>query len=109
MTNRISDIPADAPLFQKVPEETLLQLILKLSQASYHFADDTSKEWPIGYGLVNEFAAEANTLNLRFAAVSALVRHAPQLVTLEQVIDAMLRQARLSAGMAASTVKTSIP
>ncbi len=94
MTNLISSIPLDAPLFRPATEEELLAIILKLSQASYHYADDTSKEWGQGRRLVAEAATEVNRLRLGYIAILALYRHAPQLLGESEFIDTILKDAR---------------
>jgi len=90
----IGGVRYDAPLFNKVPLETLLNMVKLLSTASYHFADDSGKETSSGYARVREFAATANNHRLCFYAIQCLCRDKQQLVTVDQVIDAMLRDAR---------------
>jgi len=92
--NLIGGVRYDAPLFNRVPLETLLNMVKLLSSASYHFADDSGQETSSGYASVREFAAAANKHRLGFSAVQCLCRDKQQLVTVDQVIDAMLRDAR---------------
>lgn len=94
MTNLISSIPVDAPLWRNTPEDVLLDIILKLSSASYHFADDSGQEWGRAKTLLSEAAALVNMHCLGQTAILALYRHAPQLLGEGQFFDAILKDAR---------------
>jgi hypothetical protein len=90
----ISSIPVSAPLFHKAPEDRLLKVVKLLSDASYHYADDSSKEWGRAASLVKEAAEEVNFLRLGFQAIEALYKHAPQLVSFSEFINEILKDAR---------------
>ncbi len=93
-TDQIGGVSFDAPLFRKASLEDLLFITAKLSSASYHYADDSAREWDTARECKDLAARKANELNLCFRAVECLVRHSPQLVTLGDFIDAMLKDLR---------------
>ena len=90
----IGGIDATAPLFMNVTPDSLRDLVKLLSDASYHYADDSGGEWGSGHSYVRLFAEAVNAASLGYYAIVALHRDQPQLVTLEQVMDAVLREAR---------------
>lgn len=90
----IGKIPADAPMWKKATEAELLGIVKSLSDASHHYADDSGKEWSAASGAMQGAAAEVNRLCLGVTAIMALHGHAPQLVGLNDFIDAVLTQAR---------------
>jgi hypothetical protein len=94
MTQRFSDVPWNAPLFNKAPLADLDFIVNQLSKASYHYADDSGQEF--GYASLAKMLAaqKANELKLSFSAVERLVKHQPQLVTIGDMIDAMLLELR---------------
>jgi hypothetical protein len=65
-----------------------------LSSASYHFADDSGKEWADAYKTLDAPEKAVNRLRLGFYAIQCLHRDKPQLVTLDQFMDAILKDAR---------------
>jgi len=90
----IGGIKASAPLWNKAPEADLLAIVESLSRASYHYADDSGKEWGKAGSCIATASAECNRLSLSFSAITAIHRHKPQLVSLGDFTDAVLRDAR---------------
>jgi hypothetical protein len=90
----IGGVIVTAPLWNNVPPITLVGLVKLLSSASYHFADDSAEAWSRGNECLRQFAREVNAAGLWYHAIFCLRRDTPQLVTLEQVIDAVLRDLR---------------
>ena len=97
-TGKIGGVTATAPLFNGCPEETLIFCVKMLSDASFHYAGDTSKEWGEGNRQVALCAKAINAHKLRYAAIECIQRHEPQLVSLAALVDAVLKQAREGAG-----------
>ena len=93
---RINNIPFDAPLFRKTPLVTLNTIIENLSRCSYHYADDSAKEWGRANELLRETADTINRHEFSYSAIRALYSHLPQLVTFDQLINAILLNARKS-------------
>lgn len=93
-TETIGGIDATAPLFMRVTPDSLRDLVGLLSSASYHYADDSAGEWGSAHECLRLFAATVNAARLPYAAIVALHSHGPQLVTLDQVMDAVLKAAR---------------
>lgn len=94
MITHINSIPVDAPLFQGVPVDDLLAIIGKLSSASYHYADDSGKEWGVAVEAVREAARLINQHKLRYDAIRHLQAHEKQLVTLATLIDVVFQELR---------------
>ncbi len=94
MTDTIHNIPVDAPMFNKATSAELFYIIKKLSDASYHYADDSGREW--GQASLDKMQAVAtiNRLNLCFEAIEALYRHQSQLIGFGEVMNAVLKDAR---------------
>jgi hypothetical protein len=90
----IGGVVSDAPLFNKAPPEFLAQIVNLLSAASYHFADDSVGEWGHGTAQVQSAARMVNEAGLGFYAIQCLHRDKPQLVTMDQFVDAILQDAR---------------
>ena len=90
----IGGVVIDAPLFNKAAPEFLEQIVKLLSRASFHFADDSAGEWGHGNAQVQSAARMVNEAKLGFYAIRCLHSDKPQLVTLEQFMDAILRDAR---------------
>jgi hypothetical protein len=90
----IGGITATAPLWKKATEAELLGIVKCLSSASYHYADDSGKEWATASVAMRTAAAEVNRLRLGVTAIVALHRHAQQLVSLNDFIDKILADAR---------------
>ena len=93
-TPKINNIPSDAPLFRKVPLVTLNSIIENLTRCSYHYADDSAKEWARANEILRETAATINQHELSYSAIRALHSHLPQLVTFDQLMNAILNNAR---------------
>lgn len=91
---RFGGVPASAPLFNKVSPEKLTEIVKWLSDASYHFADDSCGEWGRAKERLEQAAASVNYHRLGYGASKLLYAEKPQLVTFEQFIDAILRSAR---------------
>lgn len=91
---KIGGVNVTAPLWNKAPEADIRAIVRMMSDASHHFADDSGKEWSLGYSLRDNAAAEINRLRLGAYAIRCLVREQPQLVTEGDLIDAVLKDAR---------------
>ena len=94
MTHFIGGIRVDAPVFNRTPYLTLNGIVELLSKASYYYADDSAGEWGYAAQAKMEAAMLVNQHKLGFTAIKALVKHQPQLVTLSDFIDAVLKDAR---------------
>ena len=57
-------------------------------------AMESRGEWGSARDCLRRFAATVNAARLPYAAICALHRDKPQLVTLDQVMDAVLKEAR---------------
>lgn len=90
----IGGVVVDAPLWNKAEPEFLEQIVKLLSRASFHFADDSAGEWWHGKAQVQSAARMVNEKRLGFYAIQCLHRDKLQLVTLDQFMDAVLRDAR---------------
>lgn len=90
----IGGVVVNAPLWNKAEPEFLEQIVKLLSRASFHFADDSAGEWGTGKAQVQTAARMVNEAKLGFYAIGCLHRDKPQLVTLDQFMDAILRDAR---------------
>jgi hypothetical protein len=78
----------------RVTPDSLRDLVGLLSSASYHYADNSAGEWGSARDCLRRFAATVNAARLPYDAIVALHRDKPQLVTLDQVMDAVLKAAR---------------
>ena len=90
----IGGVVVDAPLFNKSAPDFLEQIVKLLSRASFHHADDSATEWGSARLQVQSAARMVNEARLGFYAIRCLHRDKPQLVTLDQFMDAILRDAR---------------
>lgn len=90
----IGGIPVSAPLFRGATFPQLYAIVADLSTASYHYADDSGREWSKAADMKVKAAAQVNTLRLDFSAIMALHKHTPQLVGFGDFMDAILRDAR---------------
>lgn len=93
MSETIGNINATAPLWNGADFMTLKGIVQLLSDASYHYADDSGREWERANLAKMEAAAIINQHKLRFTAIEALYREAPQLITLNELVDAVLKDA----------------
>ena len=91
---KIGGVVLDAPLWNKAEPEHLRQIVKLLSAASYNFADDSGGEWGHGRAQVQTAARMVNEARLGFYAINCLHRDKPQIVTLDQFMDAILKEAR---------------
>ncbi len=96
MTNveKIGGVDVTAPLWRKMDATYLHQIVELLSKASYSFASESSGEWGDGYTHVRSAAMMVNAVGLDYYAIQCLHRHKPQLVTLDQFMDVILKDAR---------------
>lgn len=92
--NTIGGVRVDAPLFMGASEADLRKIVKLLSDASFNYADDSTGEWNRALAEVNLAAAICNIRRLPFRAIECLHRDKQQLVTFEQFMDAILRDAR---------------
>lgn len=90
----INDIPANAPLFCGASKEDLQAIIKHLHDASYHYADDSAREWGQARTHVAEAAKIVNRNGLRFGAMQAIQKEAKPMMPLDDLIDAVLADAR---------------
>lgn len=90
----IGGVVVDAPMWNKAARELLEQIVNLLSRASHHFAEDSTSEWATGREQVQSAARMVNAQRLGFYAIRCLHRDKDQLVTLDQFMDAILRDAR---------------
>ena len=91
---KFNGIPASAPLWQNTPPETLAKIVKCLSDASYHYADDSGREWGKARELVVEAAALVNAHSLNFDAMHYLHADKPQLVSLSTFVNTVLQELR---------------
>ena len=94
MLTHIDGVPVSAPLFRNAPVAELEGIITALSDASYHFADDSGKSWGDAHARLNFAAKEVNRLRLDFTATHYLYRAKAQLVGFDDFINAVLKDAR---------------
>ena len=90
----IGGVLASAPLWNGATVDDLRGIVKALSDASYHFADDSGKEWGSAKHAMDMAASTVNRLRLGFYAIQCLHRDKPQLVALDQFMDAILKDAR---------------
>ena len=90
----IGGVDVTAPLWNKAEPSELHAIVDALSTASYHYADDSSGEWGLAATSLHRAASAVNAARLGHYAITCLYRHKPQLVTLDQFMDAVLRDAR---------------
>ena len=90
----IGGVVASAPLWNGATEDDLRGIVKALSDASHHYADDSGKEWGSARHSMDMAAATVNRLRLGFYAIQCLHRDQPQLVALDQFMDAILKDAR---------------
>ena len=95
--NKIGGINVAAPLWNKANESELRAIVTKLDDASYHYADDSAREWGKGDLAKEQAAAEVNRLMLSTRAIEALYTERQQLVSRENFMDAILKNARAKA------------
>lgn len=89
----VGGVRATAPLFKGTPVEVLLDIVRHLDRASFHRAAETGEQSAAALRL-RLAATLANAMGLNAYAVRALVRHNPQLVTEDDMLDEMLKQYR---------------
>lgn len=94
MTDKFSNVPWNAPLFRGASLKDLSHIISLLDKASFHYADDSASEWSLAHEAKRMAAQKANELRLDYDAVEKLVKHRPQLVTVGDVINSMLKELR---------------
>lgn len=61
-----------------------------LNDASYHFADDSSKEWALGYLLVEDAAAMVADRELPFWVIERMRREAGSMVDTDLFMNKVL-------------------
>lgn len=94
MTDKIGGIPADAPLWNNTPLYTLTGIVDLLTKASYHYADDSGQEWGEARAAKEKAARAINEMGLKTDAIKALHDHAPQLITYDDLLNAVLKDLR---------------
>lgn len=98
-TEMIGGVDATAPLWNKTDPRELRAIVAAFSDASYHYADDSGGEWGRAATVLRHAAMAINAANLGFYAIQCLHRDKPQLVALDQVMDAVLKDARAMCGV----------
>lgn len=91
---KIGGVIISAPLWRGTPHNVLLEIVQHLSDASFHYADDSTSEWGRAAGHAKAAAFLINSRSLGFYAIECLYRHKPQLITFEQLMDRVLQDAR---------------
>jgi hypothetical protein len=94
MKPMIGGIAVTAPLWNGATEDELRAIVRHLSDASHHYADDSGKEWGLGDAFKAIAAAEINRLKLGASAIRYIAKDQPQLVGIDDLLDAVLRNAR---------------
>ena len=82
----------NAPLFKIASISQLEQIVEHLSSASYHYADDSGREWEAGRKSLVAAAEECAKLHLSIRALRCLYRHTSQLIGEDQFIDEIMYQ-----------------
>ena len=100
--NKIGGINVTAPLWNKATEAELRAIVASLSSASYHYADNSGREWGTARAAKASAASEVNRLRLSSMAIQALYADRPQLVTRDDFMDAVLSDARAKAKLEAT-------
>lgn len=90
----IGDVDVTAPLWNGTEPRELRAIVEALCDASYYYSDDSGGEWGRGETVMRYAAMAVNKANLGSYAITCLHRHKPQLVTLDQFMDAILKDAR---------------
>jgi len=93
----IGGVPLDAPLWRGTAEPALHEIVARLTAASFHYADDSTREWGLAREALAQAARSINQHRLGMQAIRALHRDRAQLVDLDQLLDAVLRDAREAA------------
>jgi hypothetical protein len=94
MTATIGGVNVTAPLWNGATEAELRAIVNHLSAASYHYADDSGQEWGHAGSAKAQAVSEINRLKLSAYAIRCLAKDQPQLVTADDLFDAVLRDAR---------------
>lgn len=87
---KINNIPADAPMFRRAPEETLTAIMQHMRSASYHYADGSANGWGQARQHVKDAAALIIQHRLYYSAITALVVEARPIFGVEEIINAIL-------------------
>lgn len=85
-------------MFRNATEAELLAIVALISEASFHYADDTGREIGLGNAKMRDAAREINRLMLFYYPIKAIYNHAPQLATFESLINSVIRYAREDKG-----------
>jgi len=96
----IGGVNITAPLWHKAPPDELTYIVKMLSDASFHYADDSGKEWGKGRLALDIAASKCVQLKLSYDALELLYKDKPQLVSFSQFMDHILsglREARPTA------------
>lgn len=86
--------PFDAPLWRPATPEQITDIVSHLSQASFHYADDSASEWGDARAQVKLAAQKINEIGLCFEAIRYLHQIRPQLVSFDALMNAVLSDAR---------------
>lgn len=91
----INGVSVTAPLWRDATPETLAKIIEDLRIASYHYADDSGREWKKARARMRAAAQAINAAGLQYTAIQFLHLHAKPLTSLDDLVDAVLRDARI--------------
>lgn len=94
LKEKIGGVVVTAPLWNGTPALTLTGIVQLLSSASYHYADDSGGEWGKASTAKMEAAALINQHKLTFSAIECLYKEAPQIFTLGDLVDAVIKDLR---------------
>lgn len=97
---KIDGVPVTAPLWGRAPAEDLARIMKLMLDASYHYADDTAREWSRGNRCMIEAAQIANQHKLSFGAIKSLHSEAKPIMPLSDWANSVLRDARDPKGSA---------
>lgn len=92
--DKIGEVRISAPLWRGATMAQLENISDLLRVASYHFSDDSAKEWRQGREALSMAGDCANALNLDYAALQALYADQSQLVSFGDFVDAVIKSAR---------------
>ena len=90
----INGIISTAPLFSGAGNNSLSEIMKHLGDASYHYADDSGKEWDKARQHIEEAARIVNSKGLSYRAIKCLYIEESPLMTFDEFLDAILNQAR---------------
>jgi len=97
--SKIGGVEISAPIWNNATFDELTAIVKDISAASYNYADDSYEEWGIADDRVKSAAKKINRLKLGYFAIGYLMRDKFQLVSPEQLFDAVLKDLRSETGV----------